>query len=224
MKKKDVLNFLIGLAFLIVILGIIIGIIYITYYFVAIRPKEERLAHKIAWRKKILSEITNIKKEVKYNAKQGKQNFALFKKYRSNLYLYHHNKIAMLYLKKSAYDGYAKAEYDYVKYSAWPGSPKMKIYSRNKNYILYSQTSLYAKDIGFMQLASKQNYKSAMFQIALLYLYGAYPVVHYSLRDGYYDDITLSFKNKKKAKKMLYKLAYMKYKPAMKMVNRLYNY
>ncbi len=221
MNKEDIKNFLIVMALFLICFIIAGGLFYTGYYFTVIRPKEERLAHKIAWRKKIRFEIAELKKEVKYNVKQGKQNYALFEKYRSNLYLYHHNKIAISYLKKAAYAGYPKAEYEYVKYSVW--LKPLKIYSKNKNYILYSQVPLYGKSIGFMELAAKQGYKPAIFQIALLYLYGAYSVVHYTYHKGYYDEITLSFKNKKKAKKMLYKLASLKYKPAMKMVDRLYN-
>ena len=215
---KDIKIFLFTLLTLVVGLAIIVGVVLGLYYLITIRPVEERLAHKIAWRKKILSEIAATKKRIKYNEKQGRQNYMLFKKYHSELYLYHHNKIATSYLKKAAYDGYPKAEYKYV-VLIWAKS----IYSKNKNYILYSQISRYAKSIALMQSAAKQNYKQAIFQIALLCLYGANPVVHYKKSEGFYDKITLSFKNKKKAKKILYELAGNRYKPAMKMVNKLFN-
>ncbi|MHB1692611.1 MAG: hypothetical protein ACYCUW_01835 [bacterium] len=180
----------------------------------------------------------------KVNIKESKKDYLLFKKYQyGSPYFYNHNKIVALYLKRSAYAGYPKAEYEY----AIRLNPRKAIYNycgavsynrfgtprKNYNcaYISYLRSDLYVKAVVFIKLAAKQKYAPAMFQIAMLNLKGGLTIAHYSNSrplgvsgyDYYYDKINLFPCNPAKAKKMLYALAEKGYRPAKDMVNKLYN-
>ena len=207
--------------------------IYVAYLFTYTYPHERYNVFKISIIKEMQNKIIATKNKIKNNAKLGKQEYLAYKKYRVAKYLYHHNQKKLYYLKKSAYNGYPKAEYKYTKYLISPIYLFHPTYNDKFNIIKRSQVEEYAKSIALMENSSKQGYKPAMFQMALLYLYGSYPLIYYTkigkhhnggmLSSGYYNIIRFSFKNKKKAKKILYKLASEKYVPAMIMVNDIYN-
>lgn len=221
-NDRIVLAIIFIIGFVVVIIG------YILYQY----PKYIRKQEKEKIEKLVMSYLVNTKKEIKNNPKQGKKYYELFLKYHSKLYLYNHNKIALSYLKKAAYDGYLKAEIDYVKYLS-VSQHILKIYDRNK-YGCYSidhgRAVKYIKMIVFTKAAAKQGYKPFELQVALLYIYGSNPI-YYRYQNSIAKSTTpysgstvrLYLQNRQKGKKMLYNLADEKYKPAMTMVNNIYN-
>jgi TPR repeat protein len=168
------------------------------------------------------NETQKVKYRVKDYYKQGKYDYMMFKKYMALSYLYHHNEIALGYLKKGAYEGYYKAEYDYAKFVF--GYKPFTIYRSGMHYMPYSNLKNYAEAIEFIKLSAKQGYKPALFQLAMLYRKGGYVAgERSSIRGLYFDRFTLHLRNQKKAKKILYLLASENYKPAIEEVNKLYN-
>ena len=227
----------------ITIIGIIILILLTVWYIGPYQRELHKKNMKKAVQDKILKEIAFTKKIVYlHNTKNGKKNYDLFKKYNSNPYNYKTKGLIMLYLKKSAYDRYLPAEIIYIKYlmsSIDKYQPdKSKIYSvkwnnyynlKPKNFspnydTVYSQKlNRYGEAIAFTEIIAKQGYKPAIFQLALLYLYGAYPCLyHDNTNEGPGTTIILKFKKPKKAKIMLYNLANVGYKPAIKIVSDIY--
>lgn len=211
---------LINIILIVIIFAIASILGYICVYFLFQYPKQQVKQKKENIKKQVLSKIIYTKKIIQNNPKQGKKYYILFKTYHSKLYLYNHNKIALSYLRKAAYDKYLQAEIAYVKYLS-VSQHISKIYSINK-YNSYGIKSgkifEYATMIAFIETAAKQGYKPFKIQLALLYLYGAH-TIHYE--SGV--NIRLHLQNKQKGKKMLYDLAVAKYKPAMIMINKLYN-
>lgn len=212
------------------IIALIIGII--LYIFEYAIPYKKYEAFKTKAIKKMKTEIITIKNK-KHNIKLGKQEYLIYKKYYMEKYIFHHNKKAFYYLKKAANNGYSKAEYQYAKHLISPIYLFYPAYNNKFNVIVPSQVTEYAKSIALIKDSAKQGYKPAIFQMALLYLYGSYPIIYYTIvgkhnkRDSLslstYNLIRFHFKNKEKAKKILYKLASEKYIPAMTMVNKLYH-
>ncbi len=116
--------------------------------------------------------------------------------------------------------GSSQAEIAYVKYLS-NSQHISQIYTVNKNNsygINSGRIFRYAIMIGFIEAAAKQGYKPFEMQLALLYLHGAH-TIHYE--SGV--NVRLHIQNKQKGKKILYDLADAKYKPAMIMINKLYN-
>ena len=227
----------------IIVVAIIILILLTLWYVGPYQTELHKKNMKKAVQEKILKEIAFTKKiAYLHNTKNGKKNYILFKKYNSNPYNYKNKKIALLYLKKSAYERYLKAEITYIKYLMLPidkyQSDKSKIYSvkwnnyyklkpqnfsPNYNTVYSKKLDEYGKAIAFTEIAAKQGYKPAIFQLALLYLQGAYTCLyHNNTNEGYGTIIMIKLTNPKKAKIMLYKLADEGYKPAMKIVNNIY--
>ncbi len=186
----------------------------LTYYGFIYKPNLIKNSHKI-----LKNEQSKIENKIKINKNLGKKNYNLFIKYKNEEYTYRHNKKMLTYLKKSAYEGYKNAEYKYAKYIL--KSIKLKNIFRGKNnkYIRNSQINEYGKALAFIKLSAKQNYTQALFQIAMLYKNGGVAGYNYIAKYQLYS----KSKNKNKIKKLLYLLASKKYKPAMIIVNKLYN-
>ena len=231
--KKQKLSMLLTLTMIIILIIAGIGIGYIFTLYTYTYPHEKYITFKTNTIKEMRDTIISTKNKIKNNKKLGKTEYLTYKKYHNKKYLYHHNKIAISYLKKAAYNGYPKAEYEYSKHLITPIYLFHPEYNDKFNIITPSQVSKYAKSIALIENSAKQGYKPAMFQIALLHLYGSYPVKYYTVIGKYnkhktpntlrYNLIRFHFKNKKEAKKIFYKLASEKYIPAMIIVNNLYN-
>ncbi|MHB1681152.1 MAG: hypothetical protein ACYCTB_11710 [bacterium] len=224
-----------------IILVIYLAILFLgsfsLVYFFHILPGQLSVERKIAFMKKFEVKVQSDKELIKknINIKKGKREYLLFKKYKyMEHYLYHHNKIAKQYLKQSAYFGYPNAEYRYALAINHLSSKSMVFnyyktssywWGSNNHYtIKYRYKNLYAMTIAFVELAANQGYKPAMFPLAMLNLKGGFKIKYNGGFLGYIEFIANPFPiNHKKAKKLLYALAEKGYKPAMYMVNKLYN-
>ncbi len=176
-----------------------------------------------------VDEMIKVKTEVKDNKLLGKINYDKFRKYNLEKYVYGHSLKSLIYLRKSAHEGYYKSEYIYGKYILSSINLKNIFISKNNKYIKYTNTKTYAKAIEFIKLSSKQNYAPALFQMAMLYKNGALIGYDYYIKlRNFYDDKSklfyfTNYKNEDKIKKMLYLSASKGYKPAINEVDKLYN-